>query len=128
MAKTRDNAGYKLLNILIVEDNETDYLLLLRQVKLALIDVTCARAENRAELQQALTQDWHLIITDFHLPDIEENELLNTIAAAHAETPCIVLSGSVTNLQNIPMPANVFDCIEKGNHQALHTALTRHWQ
>lgn len=116
------------MHILIIEDNETDYLLLLRQVKRALVEPTCVRAENRAELQQALAKHWDLIITDFHLPDIEEDDLLNTIAVSQAKTPCIVLSGSVAQLKDIPMPANVFCRLEKGDRQALLAALTGNWQ
>ena len=116
------------MQILIIEDNETDYLLLLRQVKKTLGDAICARAENRAEVQSMLTQSWDLIITDFHLPDIEEYELLNTIAAAQEKTPCIVLSGSASNIKSIPMPSNVFDCIEKGDRPALEAALMGNWR
>lgn len=113
--------------ILIIEDNETDYLLLLRTVKKVLADVDCAHAGNRAELQRALTANWDLILTDFHLPDIEENELLDTIAAAQPKTPCIVLSGSADRLADIAMPGNVVHRIEKGNQPALHVALTSGW-
>lgn len=95
---------------------------------MTLAGAACTRAENRTELQQALFQSWDLIIADLHLPDIEEDELVNAIATAQAKTPYIVLSGSVDHLKNIAMPGNVFDRIEKGDHSALHAALTGSWQ
>ena len=120
----RDESA-KLLRILIIEDNETDFLLLSRQIKIALAEISCARAENRHQLLQILPQPWHLIVTDFHLPDIEEGELINTITAAHPETPCLVLSGSIEHMRSLAMPDNVVGCIEKGDRAALRQALTR---
>lgn len=113
--------------VLIVEDNDADYLLLLRQVERLLTPGFCSRVSNRAELTAALDQDWDLIVTDYHLFDIEEQELLEAISSIRSDTPCLVMSGSAHELQNIEMPANVFGTLEKGDHAGLREALTGNW-
>jgi CheY-like chemotaxis protein len=115
-------------NVLIVEDNDSDYLLLERHIKKLLASTRCQRAENRAQLQAALTETWDLVVTDFHLPDIEGDELLATIAAAQRHTPCLLLSGSTNELDNIVAPQNVFGKLEKGDFAALRDALLGKWR
>lgn len=113
--------------VLIVEDNDADYLLLRRQVIKLLTPSICSRAATRAELSAALVQDWELIITDYHLPDIEREELLDTIARAHPRTPCLVLSGSAYELEKVAAPDNVFSKLEKGDLAGLRSALNSDW-
>lgn len=113
--------------ILLVEDNESDYLLLLRQVGKLLTPRQCGRAGNHAELNATLDQPWDLIITDYHLTDIEGEALLAVIAAAQPQTPCLVLSGSARGLERLYAHANVFRVVEKGDNGALRSALTGHW-
>lgn len=103
------------LKILIIEDNDTDYLLLARRLKKALADVYCLRAENRAQMLAALTQPMDLIISDYHLLDIEGDELMQTIATAHSNTPCILLSGSAHELETITVPKNFIAKLGKGD-------------
>lgn len=113
--------------VLIVEDNDADYLLLRRQVVKLLAPPICSRAATRAELSTALMQDWELIITDYHLPDIERKELLDAIARAHPRTPCLVLSGSSYELEDVAAPGNVFAKLEKGDFAGLRSALNGDW-
>ena len=56
------------LRVLIVEDNDADYLLLRRQVVKWLASSHCSRARTRAELLAELAREWELIIADCHLP------------------------------------------------------------
>lgn len=114
--------------ILIAEDNEADYLLLLRQVTRIFSSARCSRVAARAELVAALARQWDLIITDYHLSDIEEKELLDIIALSQPGTPCLVLSGSTYELRDIAVPENVFRILEKGDHSGLKTALNNSWR
>ena len=109
--------------VLIIEDNETDYLLLERQLKKYLAPSHIQRAAARDELPAALARPWDLIVTDYHLPAIEGRELLETIAAAQPATPCLLLSGSSEAALRDAPPANVVAVVEKGDHAALRAAL-----
>lgn len=115
----------KPLHGLIIEDNDTDYLLLERHLQKMLPSFSCVRAENRAQVSAALTQPLDLIVTDYHLLDIEGNELLSAIAGAQAKTPCILLSGSLYELDKVAAPGNVIAKIEKGDIPALRSAVER---
>ncbi len=122
-----EESATQALRVLIVEDNETDYFLLERQVRKLLAPLICARAANRRELTELLQQSWNIIISDYHLPDIEEEGLLTLIAQWHRDTPCLLLSGSIDNLMSLTLPGNVFARIEKGNNAALQEALLGSW-
>ena len=119
-----NNSG-KPLRGLIIEDNDTDYLLLERHLQKMLPTISCVRAENRAQVTAALTQPIDLIVTDYHLLDIEGNELLTTITGAQGNTPCILLSGSLYELDQVAAPHNVTAKLEKGDIPALRSALER---
>ena len=120
---TTDIASAKIIQLLLVEDSDTDFLLLERQMQKMLAPIEITRAANRAELIVALQHDYDLIITDFHLPDIEGEGLLATIAAAHNQTPCLLLSGSSAEFNSIQAPPTVFAKLEKGNNSALRAAI-----
>lgn len=123
-----DEGTTPTLQVLIVEDTDTDYLLLERKVKNLLNPMTYARAANRSELIELLRRPWDLIISDYHLPDIEGEALLTLIEQSHINTPCILLSGSIDSLVALDLPDNVFARLEKGNSAALRAALLGAWR
>lgn len=123
-----DEGATPTLRVLIVEDTDTDYLLLERKVQQLLSPTTYARAANRSELTDLLRRPWDLIVSDYHLPDIEGEALLTLIEDCHLNTPCILLSGSIDSLVALDLPDNVFARIEKGNSAALRAALLGAWR
>lgn len=123
-----DEGATPTLRVLIVEDTDTDYLLLERKVQQLLSPTTYARAANRSELTDLLRRPWDLIVSDYHLPDIEGEALLTLIEDSHLNTPCILLSGSIDSLVALDLPDNVFARIEKGNSAALRAALLGAWR
>lgn len=123
-----DEAATPTLRVLIVEDTDTDYLLLERKVQQLLSPTTYARAANRSELTDLLRRPWDLIVSDYHLPDIEGEALLTLIEDSHLNTPCILLSGSIDSLVALDLPDNVFARVEKGNSAALRAALLGAWR
>lgn len=122
-----DEGTLPTLQVLIVEDTDTDYLLLERKVQKLLNPKTCARAANRRELTELLQLPWDLIVSDYHLLDIEGEALVTLIEKSHRHTPCILLSGSIDSLVTLNLPDNVFARIEKGNNVALREALLGAW-
>lgn len=123
-----DEGATPTLRVLIVEDTDTDYLLLERKVQQLLSPTTYARAANRSELTDLLRRPWDLIVSDYHLPDIEGEALLTLIEDCHLNTPCILLSGSIDSLVALDLPDNVFARVEKGNSAALRAALLGAWR
>ena len=111
--------------ILIVEDNDTDYLLMQRHLKKMWPVAELMRSSNREELINALSAAWDFIVADFHLPDIQAQELIQTIADSQPAVPCLVISGSIDELRTFIFPQNVVAYIEKGDNDALRSALSR---
>ncbi len=118
-----DEGGEKLLHLLIVEDSDTDYLLLERQLQKLLPSAECKRAANRRELLEMLQSPWDVIISDYHLPDIEGEDLLRLIAQSHFDTPCLLLSGSIESVTSLDTPAHVQARLQKGDNAALRAAV-----
>lgn len=113
----------KSLRVLVVEDNDTDYLLLERQLKKLLPSVAFKRAANRRELIETLQNRWDVIISDYHLSDIEGEDLLLLIAQSHFDTPCLLLSGSIESVTTLDTQAHVYARIQKGDNDSLRTAV-----
>ena len=111
------------LRILVVEDNDVDFLILYRHLNKLLEFKKLTRASNRAELNSMLLEDLDLIVADLHLPDISDLELLNSIATAQPTVPCLAMSGTIADLNIKKMPKSVFAMIEKGDFRALEIAL-----
>jgi CheY-like chemotaxis protein len=120
---TVEIAPTKITQLLLVEDSDTDFLLLEWHVQKMLAAIQVTRAANREELIASLQHDYDLIITDFHLPGAEGEALLTLITNAQRKTPCLLLSGSSDELNGIQTPVNVLAKIEKGDHQTLRAAL-----
>lgn len=115
------------LRVLIVEDNDSDYLLLLRRLRKILPVARWRRAVCRSDLMTELACGWDLITTDLHLPDIETEELLGLIASLQPVTPCLVITGSLPELAPVKPTGTVFRILEKGDHAGLQAALEAPW-
>ena len=112
----------QIRQLLIVEDDATDQLLLQRKLTKLLTPQSIAIAATRAQLLAALQQPHDLIVTDLHLPDIEEEELLATIAAAQPSTPCVIVSGSAEHARRFAS-GTVIGVVDKGARGALEQCL-----
>jgi CheY-like chemotaxis protein len=113
------------LKLLLIEDSDTDYLLMERITRKMLSPVDIVRAANGAEIIEALRHHCDLIISDFHLPGAEGEALIKMISDAQSETPCIMLSGSSYELSSIWTPPSVIAKLEKGDNIALRAALQK---
>lgn len=122
---TLEAPSAKILELLLIEDSDTDFLLLDRKIHKWLPPSHVTRAANRDELIDALRRDYDLIITDFHLPGAEGEGLLNMIHAAQSSTPCLLLSGSSAELNTIAAPPTVLAKLEKGDSTGLRAALEK---
>lgn len=112
------------LKLLLIEDSDTEFLLLERKMSKLLSPVKVSRAANGAELVNALQQPYDLIISDFHIPEAEGEALLSMIANAQPATPCILLSGSSYETFSA-QGAFIIAKLEKGDTEALRSALQK---
>ena len=82
----------KSLHLLVVEDSDDDYRILLREVRRGGYDVESRRAANATELAAALAESWDLMITDWMIPGFGG---LHAIEQGRAhDLSCIVISGT----------------------------------
>jgi DNA-binding NtrC family response regulator len=79
--------------ILIIEDNEVARAILKRQLNFPLCRTDTAACGRQAQ-QLAETYTYNVIITDFHLPDIRDTELIVKLKRIQPDTPLLVISGA----------------------------------
>lgn len=84
------------LHLLVVEDAEADYELLLITLRRAGYDLQALRVEDEAEMRGALAaQQWDVVISDHRLPTFSAHGALETLQSCGLDTPFIILSGAI---------------------------------
>lgn len=85
------------INVLIIEDSESDYDLILYHLSKMDYFVTSERVENAVCLKAALEKlDWDIIISDYSLPSFSAPEALTILQERKSDIPFIVISGTIT--------------------------------
>lgn len=79
------------VRVLVVEDKEDDYQLILLELQHAGISVESCRVWSLKGLQAALEETWDVILVDWHLPEFTAPEILSRLS--RTSPPCIVVSG-----------------------------------
>jgi signal transduction histidine kinase len=83
------------LRVLIVEDDESDALLLLREVRKH-YDVTYTRVQTREAMREALeSAEWNLVLSDFSMPHFGAPEALALVQDLDKDIPFIIVSGTI---------------------------------
>jgi PAS domain S-box-containing protein len=86
----------KPLQVLIVEDLESDAALVARVLRKAGHAVHDERVETADEMRAALEkQAWDVVISDFRLPQFDAPAALALLQGTSPETPFIVVSGTI---------------------------------
>jgi DNA-binding NtrC family response regulator len=81
-----------LLRLLVVEDSEDDYDILLRELRRGGYELDATRVDTVAALAAAVQQPWDLVISDWVIPGLGGERAVQMVAAR--ELPCIVVSGT----------------------------------
>ncbi len=116
------------LSLLLVEDNEYDAILLVRELRNGGFDVTVERVQSAAEMQAALStnQAWDAIISDFKLPSFSAPKALEILRKSGKDLPFVVVSGTIGEETAVEiMRAGAHDYLMKGNLNRLAEALRR---
>jgi PAS domain S-box-containing protein len=115
------------LRVLLVEDNEEDALLVLRELSRGGYDLRPDRVETADTFRQALQrQDWDLIIADYSLPGFTGLAALAHLRETSLDLPFIIVSGAIGEEVAVQgMKAGAHDYLLKGNLSRLVPAVER---
>jgi PAS domain S-box-containing protein len=115
------------LNVLLVEDNEDETLLLVRELEAAGYEVSWKRVETAAEMSAALTTGgWNLVLSDYAVPGFGAPAALQLLRKTGLDLPFIIVSGTVGEASAVEaMQAGAHDYILKENLRRLAPAVGR---
>jgi signal transduction histidine kinase/CheY-like chemotaxis protein len=82
------------LQLLVAEDSEDDFEILLRELRKGGYTVSAERVKAPAELESALDRPWDLLISDWIMPGFGGPQVLEAVAARGLDLACIIVSGT----------------------------------
>jgi diguanylate cyclase (GGDEF)-like protein/PAS domain S-box-containing protein len=84
------------LNVLIIEDVESDFLLIERHLRQQGLTAVCERVASPEELSWALARgDIDIVLSDYHVPGLDLQDSLAQIRTAAPGLPVILVSGNI---------------------------------
>lgn len=115
------------LNILVIEDNQSDFMLVERHLRQQGQQNTCVRVDNFGDMARALdTGHWDLILTDYSIPSMDFLESFAYIRSRVPDLPIILVSGSVGEEQAVELlKMGMWDFVLKDNLTRLVPAIER---
>ena len=116
----------RALRVLLVEDNDDDAALLVREVGRAGYEPEARRVDTRAALEEALDEPWDVVLCDYRLPALDAPAAIAVVRSRQVDTPCIIVSGSVGEENAIAaMRSGAQDFVLKSNLSRLVPAIER---
>jgi anti-sigma regulatory factor (Ser/Thr protein kinase)/FixJ family two-component response regulator len=121
------SSSEKELRLLVVEDSEDDFLLLVREIQRGGYHISYQRVENEAEMRSALAdRDWDLIIADYTLPQFSGPAALDVLRKSGLDIPLVIVSGTITDEAAVlAMRSGAKDYLMKGNLKRLVPVVDR---
>ena len=115
------------LHVLVVEDNEKDAALLLRELKRGGYEVVHERVETAPTMVAALqNRRWDLIVSDFSMPQFSARGALDVLAQSGLDLPFLIVSGTIGEEAAVEaMRAGAHDFMPKGKLSRLLPAIAR---
>ncbi|MBI5115958.1 response regulator [Candidatus Poribacteria bacterium] len=115
------------LRVLILEDSESDALLVLRELSRGGYEPTWKRVETPDAMNSLLQlETWDLIISDYSMPHFNALEALKLLSENELDLPFIVVSGTIgEDVAVEAMRAGAHDYIMKDNLTRLAPAIGR---
>ena len=111
----------------MVEDSESDALLLVRELRTAGYDVQSTRVETPQDFRAALdAQPWSMVLCDYALPGFNGLAALRMFQEHHLDIPFIFVSGTISeDLAVEAMRVGAQDYVMKSNLKRLVPAIER---
>ncbi|HLH93874.1 MAG TPA: response regulator [Xanthobacteraceae bacterium] len=115
------------LRVLIVEDDERDAALMLRELKRADYEVTFERVETAEAMSAALEgKPWDIVLSDFNMPHFSAPAALALVKERDLDLPFIIISGIVGEEAAVAsLRAGARDFLAKGALARLVPAVER---
>ena len=115
------------LRVLLVEDCETDALLLLRALQRAGFEPAHKRVDSAREMDLALEgEEWDLILADHAMPQFSAPEALELLQKHDLDLPFIIVSGHIEEETAVrAMMAGAHDYVMKDRLARLAPAVER---
>lgn len=114
------------LRLLMIEDNDDDAALLVRELRRAGYDPDTRRVDTRASLEDALDATWDLILCDYQMPGLDAPMALAVVRSRQIDTPCIIVSGTVGEERAVAaLRSGAQDFVLKDNLARLVPAIER---
>lgn len=114
------------IRALIIEDSETDFELLLLNLRRAGDKVEAQRVEDEQDFSSALQQNWDVILSDHNLPRFSSQRALEILKQQQLDIPFLIVSGMIGEDHAVEaMLAGADDYIMKGNLRRLRPAIER---
>jgi diguanylate cyclase (GGDEF)-like protein/PAS domain S-box-containing protein len=84
------------LRLLVIEDNQADFLLLQRHLKRQGLRASCTRVDSMAELESALAiQRWDAVLADYNVPGMVFGQSMDLIRSRQSDLPVILVTGAL---------------------------------
>ncbi len=117
----------KTLRVLLIEDNEDDALLVLRELKKGGFNPVYERVETAAAMKKALKEEqWDIILSDYKLPKFDGIQAINLLKETQLDIPLIIVSGTIgEETAVVCMKAGALDYVMKNNLSRLCAAIER---
>jgi len=117
----------KPLRVLLIEDDEDDAQLSLRELKRGGFEVSWRRVDTKVTMEQALAEAaWDLVICDHVMPQFSSAMALDVMRSHRADIPFIVVSGAAPeDVVTAAMRAGAQDFISKNSLVRLIPAVQR---
>ncbi len=115
------------LNVLIVEDSESDALLLVRELKKCAFEPSFERVDDAVGMASALkARTWDIITCDYSMPPFDGMGALRVLAESGLDTPLIIISGTIGEETAVAaLHAGAADFLIKDNLARLRPAIER---
>jgi diguanylate cyclase (GGDEF)-like protein/PAS domain S-box-containing protein len=126
-AREKSHAGEKRLRVLVIEDCENDYLMMIMEMTRSGLSVAGHQVETAEQLKCALDDGpWDVVLSDHRLPTFDSTKALELVRKHDAYLPFIVVSGKIGEEDAVSaIRAGAQDYVLKDNLQRLVPTVIR---
>jgi PAS domain S-box-containing protein len=120
------NVLKKTLKVLIIEDSQDDFDILLLLLEREGYELKAQRIETEDELRKSLKRKWDIILSDNNLPAFDAISALQILRSISLEIPFIIVSGEISvEVAVLAMKSGANDYVMKNDTRRLVPVIER---